>query len=206
MNYQELFLQQLSEFNQPDNIITDIGCGNNGYLNLVDKKLGVGLDIELPADLQNSDFAISDIEQIPLRSGSCDIVLTRMVLEHLKNPRDTVKEIYRILSPGGLFLFVTPHRYYPISLATFLIPSNSFKGLIAGNRVYSTYYRLNTLRELRKFLTSLGFRELKLIKTFDPVSFRFRVLNRLIWIFNRMYVSKLNRFLPPHHIIGVFTK
>lgn len=206
MNYQELFLQQLSEFNQPDDIVADIGCGSNGYLNLVDKKLGVGLDIELPAELGNNDFAISDIEQIPLRSGCCDIVLTRMVLEHLKNPRDTVKEIYRILSPGGLFLFVTPHRYYPISLAALLVPSNRFKGLIAGNRVYSTYYRLNTLREIRKFLTSLGFKELKLIKTFDPVSFRFRVLNLLLWIFNRMYSSELNKLLPPHHIIGVFRK
>jgi ubiquinone/menaquinone biosynthesis C-methylase UbiE len=36
-----------------------------------------------------------------------------MVLEHLESPHTVLKEIARVLAPGGKFVFLTPHLGNP---------------------------------------------------------------------------------------------
>ena len=40
------------------------------------------------------------------------VVVALHLTEHLERPRDFIREIARILQPGGLFLFATPHPNY----------------------------------------------------------------------------------------------
>jgi SAM-dependent methyltransferase len=64
---------------------------------------------------------IADLERFPLGSGSARVVLNTQVLEHVPEPSRVVKELHRILVPGGeLFLTApqgwcehqAPHDYY----------------------------------------------------------------------------------------------
>ena len=50
----------------------------------------------------------TDIEQIPFEDGSLDAILCIEVLEHVSNPFNAIKEIYRTLKPGGKVFFTTP--------------------------------------------------------------------------------------------------
>lgn len=48
----------------------------------------------------------------PFKENSVDIVRMSDVLEHLDDPRLVLKEIRRILKPGGIFKFYLPHFTY----------------------------------------------------------------------------------------------
>jgi SAM-dependent methyltransferase len=49
-----------------------------------------------------------DGQQLPVRSASCDTVLSVEVLEHLPHPEHCVAEMARVLKPGGKLLFTVP--------------------------------------------------------------------------------------------------
>ncbi len=51
---------------------------------------------------------IADAHQIPLTSGSVDAVVIQAVLEHVLDPGQVVREIHRVLRPGGLVYAETP--------------------------------------------------------------------------------------------------
>lgn len=51
---------------------------------------------------------IADMELLPVRAGSVDLVLCSEVLEHLPEPLEALREIRRALRPGGHCLLSTP--------------------------------------------------------------------------------------------------
>ena len=46
--------------------------------------------------------------------GKCSAVVALHVVEHLPDPADTIRQVYRLLKPGGLFLFATPNPGYSL--------------------------------------------------------------------------------------------
>ena len=51
----------------------------------------------------NVEFRQGDIEQIPVTSGMADVVVSNCVLNLVPNKEAVVKEIFRVLKPGGHF-------------------------------------------------------------------------------------------------------
>ena len=51
---------------------------------------------------------VSDIEKIPVKDNSFDIIICTEVLEHVPNPIGALKEMARILKKGGKLLITTP--------------------------------------------------------------------------------------------------
>jgi SAM-dependent methyltransferase len=49
-------------------------------------------------------------EELPLVDSSIDRILIVHALEHAENPRETLKEIWRVLSPAGRVIIVVPNR------------------------------------------------------------------------------------------------
>lgn len=88
--------------------ILDIGCGIKPYQPLF--KDCEYLGIEVGNDRQISPFAdkIYDGEHVPYQDASFDAVLCTQVLEHANHPDQLVKEIRRVLKPGGLAYITMP--------------------------------------------------------------------------------------------------
>jgi SAM-dependent methyltransferase len=63
----------------------------------------------LSADLE-SELAMErmDITAIPLGDATVDVVLASQVLEHVPDDRRALRELYRVLRPGGLALVLSP--------------------------------------------------------------------------------------------------
>ena len=60
--------------------------------------------------VDNNIFLIkSDIRRIPFGNEVADVVSLLEVLEHLRNKENALKEIYRILKPGGIFICSVPN-------------------------------------------------------------------------------------------------
>ena len=60
-------------------------------------------DLESPlADLH------FDVQQIPLGDNSVDVVLCNHILEHVADDRKALRELHRILKPGGWGILLSP--------------------------------------------------------------------------------------------------
>jgi SAM-dependent methyltransferase len=59
-----------------------------------------------------ADFLIGGGELIPLQDGCCDLVVLTEVLEHCKRPGDVLKEIARVLRPGGFCIGTVPQYWH----------------------------------------------------------------------------------------------
>lgn len=81
----------------------DVGCGRGEFLDGF-KKLGLtadGMDLEIDGiDVGKNNF--------PFPDKKFDFVFSKSVIEHLSEPDNFIKEIYRILKPGGRIIVMTP--------------------------------------------------------------------------------------------------
>jgi ubiquinone/menaquinone biosynthesis C-methylase UbiE len=96
-------------------IIIDLGCdGGNFTQKLLDFGEVVGVDISTSFidagrnRVKKAHFIMSDVQMLPLRNGSANLVTCMEVLEHLPKPELAVSESWRILKPDGRFFISTP--------------------------------------------------------------------------------------------------
>lgn len=86
---------------------------------------------------------VGDAHELPYNDNTVDAIYISAVLEHLKEPIKAVKEIYRVLKPGGQVFSVTPfmqayHGYpnhfqnYTITGHEYLFASNGFNIIKVG--------------------------------------------------------------------------
>jgi 2-polyprenyl-3-methyl-5-hydroxy-6-metoxy-1,4-benzoquinol methylase len=107
-----------------------------------------GTDImQRPLDLENVRWIEQDLNE-PIRcdDGTFDVIVAAEVIEHLENPRFTVREICRMLRPGGTAIVTTPNNESWRSLVALL-----FRGHYAGFGELSYPAHITAL--LRKDLT-----------------------------------------------------
>lgn len=65
--------------------------------------------VNWPSAKPSSTALVFD-EELPLVDASIDRMLLVHSLEHAENPRETLKEIWRVLSPAGRVVIVVPNR------------------------------------------------------------------------------------------------
>lgn len=103
-----------------DGRLLDIGCGTYPlFLRNVEFREKVGLDKVSRKDsipmagrenITIIDFDVENGQDFPFDAASFDTVTMLAVFEHIEpaNLVDIVKNIYRVLKPGGLFVMTTP--------------------------------------------------------------------------------------------------
>jgi len=103
--------------------VLDLGCGRGGVVELLwrDVRLAAGLDPDSPSLSEHRAPGMPVIrgigEHLPFAGGSFDLIVCVWVLEHLKDPAAMLREVRRVLRPGGHFVFVTPNMRNPLMLA-----------------------------------------------------------------------------------------
>jgi SAM-dependent methyltransferase len=97
--------------------LLDCGCGPGtitlGLAQAVAPAQATGIDIEpsmieqakafaAERQVDNVEFQVADICNLPFSDNSFDVVLTSAVLEHLGDPERALKELHRVVKKGGL--------------------------------------------------------------------------------------------------------
>ncbi len=54
--------------------------------------------------LANVELRLGSLEHLPVPDHQADVMVANMVLHHVANPADVLREVHRGLRPGGLFL------------------------------------------------------------------------------------------------------
>ncbi len=90
--------------------LLDFGCGSKAYKDLFTVKKYIGLDVEQSGHphTQESIDVFYDGRDIPFPDASFDSCFSSQVFEHVFDLEYSLKEINRILKPGGKCLFVVP--------------------------------------------------------------------------------------------------
>lgn len=99
--------------------LLDVGCGNGAITNAlashVAEIVGTDIDGHLVAEAnahaaENASFVQSDGAALPFADATFDIVVCAQVYEHATNRPALVREIERVLRPGGYCFFSGPNK------------------------------------------------------------------------------------------------
>lgn len=97
--------------------VLDLGCGSG----ISTKKLkewgaeAIGIDISenmieiAKRTLPDTTFVIADMEKLPFKDNSFDVVSCSMSLHYINDLGPTFEEVYRVLKTKGVFVFSTHH-------------------------------------------------------------------------------------------------
>ena len=83
--------------------------------------LAAAREFVLSRGATNVEFALADAEDLPFAACSFDLVTCRIAAHHFPEPATFVREVRRVLQPGGLFLLqdqVTPEDPDPATWVT----------------------------------------------------------------------------------------
>jgi SAM-dependent methyltransferase len=95
------------------------GCGVGNYLARLaqhpGQTTGIDIDFERCCESQKKApvVACAAGESLPFVGDHFDLVLSHEVLEHVQDDQQAVREIVRLLRPGGRLVLFLPNRGYP---------------------------------------------------------------------------------------------
>jgi SAM-dependent methyltransferase len=102
--------------------VLDDGCGIGTYVGRLGEVAAAayGLDYELERVVEASRRLERPVvccaagEHLPFASATFDVVLSNEVIEHVQDDRAAVREMMRVLRPGGRAVVFCPNRWYPV--------------------------------------------------------------------------------------------
>jgi 2-polyprenyl-3-methyl-5-hydroxy-6-metoxy-1,4-benzoquinol methylase len=102
--------------------LLELGCGLGHMLGLLQDDFdctGIDLiDYSIEQTQINAPKAkalqMSADDLSSFESGAYSVVVALHLIEHLPNPQHTIAEVSRLLKPGGIFFFATPHPEYSL--------------------------------------------------------------------------------------------
>ncbi|WP_081979175.1 class I SAM-dependent methyltransferase [Lacinutrix jangbogonensis] len=141
--------------------VLEIGCGEGYGISLINKNINYLTVIDKSKKVLNNikkKHPTTNIlcQNIPplsnLKDNSFDVIISFQVIEHIKDVKCFIKEIYRILKPNGKAYITTPnatktiarnpwhYKEYNFTEITNLIKNTFANYTIEGNKKTDAYY------------------------------------------------------------------
>jgi SAM-dependent methyltransferase len=156
-----------------DKVILDIPCGRGFYLNMFRYAsqctlVGAELDWEVLGKAQRNvghlpNIALQNVNiyALPYPDSTFDGVILSEILEHIDHDVEGLREVFRVLKPGGVVAITVPNANYPFwwdpinkTLET-LFNTHIQHGMFAG--IWANHVRLYERDALRQAVESAGF-------------------------------------------------
>jgi len=197
---QEAVLKHLPMLGLASNArILDAPCGGNASLTLALKERGfdaIGADIDAGAAIRlGKDFVEANLDAaLPWPDQTFDVVISTEGIEHLENHYSFLREVNRILKPGGTLVLTTPNITALRSRVRFL--GSGFFGRDARPLNETARHPLHhiglaTFSELRYELHVSGFQIKEVRHThIKPISYFYSFYAPFIWLYTLLAFRK----------------
>jgi SAM-dependent methyltransferase len=200
-------LNTLKRMNKSGRLL-DIGC-SAGFL--IDEAENYGWDVygvdlsHWAIDFAKQKFGLQNVTQGVLNEvrypdNFFDVVIMKDVIEHLINPKSELKEIHRILKPGGVICINTPNI---VSLTSKILRARWW-GINQAHLYYFTWHYF-AWGSLHKMLYEVGFHPFRTkshvrVFTFKYWMSRFGSYNKMIY---RLLVFFMERFHLENQLLRI---
>ncbi|MGH7759117.1 MAG: class I SAM-dependent methyltransferase [Candidatus Dormibacteria bacterium] len=176
---QEIYLGLVAQHMGPQVKVLDVGCGHADFLapayRVSEHIYGLEPDpVALARNTTVKHKLEASVESIPMPDGFFDLATMAWVAEHLPRPLAALREIHRVLRPGGRLLVLTPNAWNYNAWLVRAVPNRFHDYLtrrLYGRQDRDTYpvrYRMNTPGKLDRLMAVAGFRRVRLILNGDP--------------------------------------
>lgn len=122
------------------------------YLNYIETQFRPG-KIELIQD---------DITHSRIPAESIGLILFTEVIEHIKNAKDALEGLYRVLKPGGIVILTTPQRFSTLEICSkvaYLPGIIDMVSTIYGEPILDAgHINLMTEKKIKNHIVSVGFK------------------------------------------------
>jgi SAM-dependent methyltransferase len=215
----DVYREMLARTITPQSRVLDVGCGPaglvaeyEGYASSV-----VGIDeyltnfTEFDGDFGITQLAESRIDALPFPDDTFDVVTCSWVLEHIADPDISMKEVARVLVPGGRFIFITPNALnYVVGLRR-LVPDFSSRQLVKmvydrdEDFINPTFYQMNTPNDVERICAGAGLFAERLQTVSDPT---YLAVNELAFQLSVLIERWIDNVYPQArvHLVGVYRK
>jgi SAM-dependent methyltransferase len=140
-----------------ESVVCDVGCGLDGaFLTFAGSRIarGVGIDDQAETGRKTKWPVIrADIYKgLPFADGEFDQVVMLAVLEHLTRPEIVLKEVNRILRPGGSLVMT-----WPEGLVDPILEILHRAGMVSNEMESDEHQKRIPLPELLQMLSGVGY-------------------------------------------------
>ena len=147
----------------------DVGCGG-GYIceylagldaivhgtDIMQRSLDEAQNHAIQNNLR-IEYSLCTEEKLPFNDNDIDLVTCFDVLEHVSDKQITLKEIYRVLNPGGWFFFDTPNKTFLSKLLAIWLVEDVFRAIPKGGHDWNNFINPD---DLRRLLEKTGFKNI----------------------------------------------
>lgn len=168
------FYTLVRQYLTPQSRVLNLGAGDGDGTRWGIRKgeaaeiVGADIDEGVKKNTQIDRWVLMEGDRLPFADQSFDLVFSDFVVEHVEKPDIFLSEVYRVLKPGGAYVFRTPNKYHYVALIARATPhwvhlkiANRLRGLSAeAYDPFPTYYRMNTRSKVRQLASRCGFKRL----------------------------------------------
>jgi ArsR family transcriptional regulator len=142
----------------PPLVIADLGAGEGTLSQLMaqrakkviaidnsEKMVEFGRELARRHGIQNLEYRLGDLEEVPIRSSTVDLAFLSQALHHATHPEHAIAEAWRILKPGGRITILDLNRHH----------------FEEARELYADLWLGFTELELEQFLRTAGFGKLE---------------------------------------------
>jgi SAM-dependent methyltransferase len=171
IHHNDRYRTEVLKYLGPNTILLDAGAGELGFTKEFAPKvrLAVGTDMGELKSVGGGVWAVrSNLENLPFKEGTFDVVVSMSVVEHLTDPVGSFTELARVLKPKGVLIAQTPSKYDYVSLIAHFTPTWFHKWLLSNlldrraEDVFPTCFRSNTRSAMTGSLEAAKLRPLSL--------------------------------------------
>lgn len=161
-----LFRERVLALLDPEHVVLDLGAGagivpHTDFRGRARRVCGLDPDPRVVANPHLDEGRVGVGEHIPWPDQTFDLVFADNVLEHLERPVAVLREVARVLKPGGRFVAKTPNTLHYMPTVARLTPTgfhrfvNRLRGRAEAD-TFPTRYRVNSPAALRRCARAAG--------------------------------------------------